>query len=39
MKPEERARQTIDKLLEQAGWRVRNLADANIHGAPGVAIR
>ena len=39
MKPEERARQTIDKLLEQAGWRVCNLADANIHGAPGVAIR
>jgi len=39
MKPEERARITIDALLEQAGWRVCNLADANIHGAQGVAIR
>ena len=39
MKPEERARLTIDALLEQAGWVVCNMADANIHGAQGVAIR
>ncbi len=39
MKPEERARITIDALLEQAGWRVCNLAGANIHGVQGVAIR
>ena len=39
MTPEARARQNIDALLEQAGWRVCNVADANIHGAQGVAIR
>ena len=39
MKPEERARLTIDTLLEQAGWLVCDMADANIHGAQGVAIR
>ncbi|WP_341685453.1 type I restriction-modification enzyme R subunit C-terminal domain-containing protein [Limnohabitans sp.] len=39
MKPEERARLTIDALLEQAAWVVCNMADANIHGAQGVAIR
>ena len=37
--PEARARQTIDALLTAAGWRVCNLADANIHAAQGVAIR
>lgn len=39
MTPEARARQNIDALLEQAGWRVYKLADANIHAAQGVAIR
>ena len=39
MTPEARARLNIDTLLEQAGWQVCNLADANIHGAQGVAIR
>ena len=39
MTPEARARLNIDALLEQAGWRVCNVADANIHGAQGVAIR
>ncbi len=37
--PEARARQTIDALLTAAGWQVRNIADANIHAAQGVAIR
>ena len=39
MKPEDLARQNIDRLLEQAGWQVCNLNDANIYGAVGVAIR
>ncbi len=37
--PEARASQTIDALLTAAGWRVCNMADANIHAAQGVAIR
>ena len=39
MTPEARARQTIDVLLMQAGWHVCSTGDANIHAAPGVAIR
>ena len=39
MKPEDLARQNIDRLLEQAGWQVCNLNEANIYGALGVAIR
>lgn len=39
MKPEELARQNIDKLLIAAGWHICNVADANIHAADGVAIR
>jgi type I restriction enzyme R subunit len=37
--PEARARQNIDALLTAAGWLVCNVADANIHGSAGVAIR
>lgn len=39
MTPEQKARVTIDALLQLAGWHVCNLADANIHAAVGVAIR
>ena len=39
MTPEQKARTTIDALLQQAGWRVCNVADANIHASTGVAIR
>jgi type I restriction enzyme R subunit len=39
MTPEARARQNIDALLTAAGWHVCHLADADIHAAPGVAIR
>lgn len=39
MTPEARARQMIDQLLAQAGWLVCDMAQANIHGAVGVAIR
>lgn len=37
--PEQRARDTIDNLLAQAGWTVCDAAQANIHAARGVAIR
>ncbi len=37
--PEQQARQEIDRLLAAAGWRVFDLAEANIHAAHGVAIR
>ena len=37
--PEQRARANIDRLLEQAGWAVQDLADLNVHAARGVAVR
>ncbi len=37
--PEQQARETIDRLLEAAGWHVCDAAAANIHAARGVAIR
>jgi hypothetical protein len=37
--PEHEARKAIDSLLAQAGWAVCNAAQANIHGARGIAIR
>jgi len=39
MTPEQKARVSIDTLLQQAGWHVCSMADANIHAAPGVALR
>ena len=39
MTPEEKARIGIDALLEQAGWHVCDMAQANIHAARGVALR
>ena len=39
MTPEQQARQEIDRLLQSAGWHVCGVSDANIHAAPGVAIR
>ena len=39
MLPEQKARLTIDALLQQAGWHVCNMADANIHASRGVALR
>ncbi len=39
MTPEQQARVNIDALLQQAGWHVCNVANANIHAATGVAIR
>ena len=37
--PEQRARVSIDALLDAAGWSVQDAAAANIHAARGVAIR
>ncbi|WP_310451375.1 type I restriction endonuclease [Sulfuritalea sp.] len=37
--PEQQAREEIDRLLRAAGWRVCDLAEANIHAARGVALR
>ena len=39
MTPEQKARVSIDALLQQAGWHVCNVANANIHASTGVAIR
>ena len=39
LQPEQEARETIDKLLAQAGWVVCDADQANIHAAHGVAIR
>ena len=37
--PEQRARANIERLLEQAGWAVQDLAALNVHAARGVAVR
>ena len=37
--PEQKAREGIDRLLVLAGWQVCDLAQADIHGARGVALR
>ena len=39
MTPEQKARVSIDTLLQHAGWHVCNVSDANIHASCGVAIR
>lgn len=39
MKPEEKARQIIDALLEEAGWKVQNLDEFNLGAGLGVALR
>lgn len=41
MKPEERARATIDEYLRHAGWDVQNREEMNLYGSPmaGVAVR
>ena len=39
MKPEEKARQEIDQLLEKAGWKVQDYRDLNLGASLGVAVR
>ena len=37
--PEAKARINIDRLLEQAGWAVQDMAALNVHDSRGVAVR
>jgi len=37
--PEDKARQTIDRLLTAAGWNIQDRKDANISAPGGVAVR
>ena len=37
--PEDKARQTIDRLLEAAGWRIQDRKDADLTQPGGVAVR
>jgi hypothetical protein len=37
--PEEEAREQIDRMLDEAGWAVQDLAQANVRASEGVAIR
>ncbi len=39
MKPEEKARQKIDELLEAAGWKVQDRSQLNLGAGLGVAVR
>ena len=39
LKPEEEARQVIDKRLEEAGWVVQNFEELNLGASLGVAVR
>ncbi len=39
VKPEEKARQVIDSLLEAAGWMVQNLQEVDLGATLGVAVR
>ena len=39
MKPEEKARQNIDSMLETSGWQIQNYKERNTDAAFGVAVR
>ena len=39
MTPEDKAREQIDRMLDQAGWQVQDFRSASIHTGRGVAIR
>lgn len=39
MTPEQKARQSIDRQLEQAGWSVQDFSEMNISAGAGVAVR
>ena len=39
MKPEEKARQQIDRLLKAAGWQVQNYRELYLSASLGVAVR
>ena len=39
MKPEEKARQDIDRKLQKANWLIQDRSNFNLGAGPGVAIR
>lgn len=39
VKPEETAREQVDRQLEAAGWVVQDISQLNLSAAPGVAVR
>lgn len=39
MKPEEKARQHIDKMLKASGWIVQDFNQYNPYAGPGIAVR
>lgn len=39
MKPEEKARQNIDRLLQSAGWKLQDMSSVDLSAGIGVAIR
>lgn len=39
MTPEQKAREKIDALLSQTGWKIQDVKEANIYAGRGVAIR
>ena len=39
MKPEEKARENIDRLLIKAGWVIQDRKQMNLGESPGVAVR
>jgi type I restriction enzyme, R subunit len=39
MKPEQKARNQIDLLLEDAGWKVQDIDQLNLGGSRGIAVR
>jgi type I restriction enzyme, R subunit len=39
LKPEQQAREQIDKALVDAGWLIQDREEMNIHAGPGVAVR
>lgn len=39
MTPEAKAREIIDRKLEQAGWVIQDMKQLNLSASPGIAIR
>ena len=39
MRPEEQARQDIDKQLEKANWLIQDRQNINLGAGPGIAVR
>jgi type I restriction enzyme R subunit len=37
--PEDKAREQIDRALEQSGWKVQDTKSANLHAGRGVVLR